>query len=209
MAEGRVGALEPEGTYDGLRFSGAMAADIGDAAVPAVIDCTLASFLGCGLDAIAAESLVLDRARLTGTDLTGCSLAEVSLAGATLDDVRVTASRLGAATAIDSVLRVVEFDGCRIDYLNLRGAQWRDVTFRDCRIGVFDAADARLTRLAFPGTAVASLDLRHARLQDVDLRGARLRGIAGVEHLAGATMDLDQIAGLAAAFASSIGIRLE
>lgn len=202
LAEARLSVFEREGSYDTLCCEGQRVP------LDERLDWTLTTFLDCGLNGLNLGQVALDHARMTNTDVESCGMVKLSLVGASVFSCSFASSRLGSLDAMDGVFKAVEFVGCRIGYLNLRAASWQDVRFTDCRIEEFDAVDAELKRLALPGTTIDSINLQHARLTDVDLRGATLSSIKGVEHLAGVTMTLDQIADLAPAIAASIGIRL-
>ena len=107
------GALEPDGAYDEVRFSGAdlLGADAGGA-----------RFLDCLLD-----GADLTEAHLKDTRWTDCRLDRVrgvgtELVGATLQDCVLVEPRLGAVAAYGSSWRRVTVRGGKVDYLNLRGA---------------------------------------------------------------------------------------
>jgi hypothetical protein len=63
-----------------------------------------------------------------------------------------------------------------------------------------------LQHIAFPGCDLSTANLSQVRCQDVDLREARLDGLQGVGALAGATIDVDQVFGLAPALAVALGL---
>lgn len=203
LRDERLSAIESEGSYDTARFEG-QRMEVDDR-----LDATLASFLDCAFEGLSLGTLALDHAHMNGGLMADCGMVHLSAMGASLSSSAFRDSRFGSVDAMESTLRSVEFVGCRIGYLNLRAARWQDVVFRNCRIDQFDAGDATLKRIAFPRTSIGALDLRHATITDVDLRDAKLESIQGVEHLRGTTMTLDQIADLAAAIATSIGIRLQ
>ena len=201
--EERVMAMEGEGYYDKHEVEEQILR------LGASGDWSVASCLDCELHSRSLGSLRMDHASMTTSAVGSCGVVRLSLAESSVFDCSFSGSRFGSLEAAGSVLRSVLFEGCRIGYLNLREATWRDVSFRDCRIETFDAIGASLTRIDFPGCTIGSLSLQHAKNTDVDLRQSTIRGIVGAEHLAGTTMDIDQIADLAPAFAASIGIRTQ
>ena len=200
LHEARFSLLEREGSYDSARFFDQNWEDL---------DALLATFLDCVFEQSQASSLTLDRAHIGHTMFAACGVAQLHAAGAGFADCLFTGCRFGLFAAMESSMRSVEMRDCHIGYLNLRDATWRDARFVDCVIDEFDAVGAQLTRVAFPGTRIESINLQHATVGDVDLRGVQLRRIEGVEYLRGTTMSLDQIADLAAAFATSLGIRVD
>lgn len=202
LAEMRMGAVEPEGSYDTIRIEGQHAAD-------AISDWTLTTFLDCSLENLTFETVLFDHAAITSTRFAGCGMVHSSFVNASICSSTFEHCRFGACDAWDCETRSVIFTGCRFGYLNLRGAKWHDVVFQDCVIDDFDAAHAVLGRIAFPGTTIHAINLQHAVADDVDLRGAELQEIHDVAGLRGTTMLVDQISQLAQSFAASLGIRLE
>lgn len=82
------------------------------------------------------------------------------------------------------------------------------------RIGLADGDARRLPRigdrddLGFDGSDLAGADFSNARCSAVDLRGARLDGLRGMVSLAGATIGVDQVLGLAPALAQALGLHV-
>ncbi|MFC7432135.1 MULTISPECIES: pentapeptide repeat-containing protein [unclassified Agrococcus] len=170
------------------------------------------------LDELALSECVVERWQATGARLRHARIAESRierLDAATLDasrsawrDVEIVASRIGSIDLSDASIRSLVLVGCKLGHVNLRAARVRDLTVRDCTVDVLDVGDAELERVAFPGSTVATLELPRARLRHVDLRGLEPRAVSPVAALAGATIDRDQLALLAPAFADHLGIRV-
>ena len=146
-----------------------------------------------------------------------CQLGKRSQAAAAVLDasrstwreVELLGSRLGALDLYDAEIRSTRIVGSRIGWFNLRGSTLEDVVLEDCTLEELDLSGATATRVRLRGCRVDSLLLAGARLQDVDLRGLEVGSIANLEALAGATLDAEQVAALATAFASHLGIRVE
>ena len=64
LAEMRMGAVEPEGSYDTIRIEGQHAAD-------AISDWTLTTFLDCSLENLTFETVLFDHAAITSTRFAG------------------------------------------------------------------------------------------------------------------------------------------
>ncbi|MEE1296444.1 MAG: hypothetical protein UHD09_06335 [Bifidobacterium sp.] len=165
-----VGAIETEGSYDGVAFSPLVAgvaaypedaAYTGSAASAAAadpaLDAALCSFLDCTFADLDAARTTLDAAHLQHCLWRACNLTQLTAVRAGVAETRFDGVRIGALEAMDASLTSLAFEHCRIGYLNLRGAIARDVTFTDCLIDEFDATDARLQRVAFPTTRIGTL----------------------------------------------------
>lgn len=189
-----------ESTYDGIRFESNPDQDLHG---------LLCTFLDCTFAQLRTDRADLDQSHVQHCCFDTCSITDLTAVRAQCAETTFDGCRIGAFDAMDGSWTSLVFSNCRIGYLNLRAATWRDIVFRDCLIDDFDAADARLTRIAFPGTTIGRLSTRHARLEHVDLREAQLRQVEGVEHLRGAVMGAAQVMDLAAAFAASLGIRVD
>jgi uncharacterized protein YjbI with pentapeptide repeats len=194
------GALEPDGAYDEVRFSGAdlLGADAGGA-----------RFLDCLLD-----GADLTEAHLEDTRWTDCRFERIrgvgtELVEATLQDCEWLEPRLGAVAAYGSSWRRVTVRGGKVDYLNLRAARLREVRFEDCVLLEPDFADATLTDVAFDGCVLTTAQWSKATLSKVDLSGARLVAPQGLTSLRGATIGRLQLMELADAFADQLGIRVK
>lgn len=192
-------ALIPEETYDNVQIS--------SSCQNANVDASGCSFLDCVFSNIHASQLQLNQAHFQHCSMQQCSVEHFHTVRAGIHSTAIADCRIGAMDIMDSSIQSVEFVRCRISYMNARMATFKDVMFRDCIIDDCDASQANLTRVAFSGTTITTLDFNHANLADVDLRKAQLHEIAGVQWLRNTTMTITQIADLAHAFATSLGIR--
>jgi uncharacterized protein YjbI with pentapeptide repeats len=138
---------------------------------------------------------------LVRCDLSGCDFSESVWQRVTLTDCRATSLELAQST-----LRDVTFSDCRVDDANFRMAKLLRTRFESCSLTSSDFGAAGLEHIAFPGCDLSSADLSQVRCQDVDLRDARLDGLKGVGSLLGATIDVDQVFGLAPALAVALGL---
>jgi uncharacterized protein YjbI with pentapeptide repeats len=194
------GALEPDGAYDEVRFTGA---DLVGANAPG------ARFLDCLLD-----GADLTEAHLEDTRWTDCRLVRVrgvgtQLADASLQDCELAEPRLGAVAAYGSSWRRVTVRGGKVDYLNLRGARLREVRFEDCVLLEPDFAEASMIDVTFDGCVLTAAQWSKATLSQVDLSGARLVAPQGLTSLRGAAISRVQLIELADAFADQLGIRVK
>ncbi|WP_326729200.1 pentapeptide repeat-containing protein [Streptomyces phaeochromogenes] len=194
------GGLEPDGDYDGLRFSDVdfVGQDGGGA-----------RFMDCALVGCAVDETRLRRARVLDSVLTGMRGVGTDLGSSTFRDVEIVDARLGGVQLHGAVLERVVVRGGKIDYLNLREARLRDVVFDGCVLVEPDFGGARLERVEFVDCVLKGADLSGATLVDVDLRRAAEVGFArGVDRLAGAVISPAQLMDLAGVFAAEMGVRV-
>ncbi|HLQ80540.1 MAG TPA: pentapeptide repeat-containing protein [Brachybacterium sp.] len=163
----------------------------------------------CELRGAAAHSAVLKHCRLIETRIERLHAPVLEAIRSTWRDVELSGSRLGALDICDAELRSLRITSSKFDWINLRSSTLEDVLVEDCTIEELDLSGAAASRVAFRNCRVGRLALAHARLEDVDLRGLEIGSIGNLEGLAGATLDAQQVAALAPAFAHHLGIRLE
>ncbi|HEY5031986.1 MAG TPA: pentapeptide repeat-containing protein [Actinomycetes bacterium] len=192
-------ALEVDGDYDGLELRGLdLSGQRG----------SQARFLDCEMHDCRLDDVQLRRARIGDTVLTDLRSVSLDVADSAWRDCVVRGSRIGAFVAPGATMTRLHVVGGKIDFVNLRGAHLVDVTFEGCRLGDVDCSRADLTRVAFPGCQVERLDVSSARLAEVDLSRAELHELSGLAQLAGAVISQGQLADLAPAFATHLGVRV-
>lgn len=192
--------LRAEDTHDAVRVTG------GDVSGR---DLTGTTFTECELDGVTAHETSLSSARLIETRIERLNAPVLRATRSTWRHVEMAGSRLGALDLDDAEVRQVHIVGSKIGWLNLRAATLEDVLLEDCTLEELDLTGASAARVAFVNCRAGSVALAHARLQDVDLRGLEMGGISNIEGMAGATLDAQQVAMLAPAFASHLGVRIE
>ncbi|MCX4906636.1 pentapeptide repeat-containing protein [Streptomyces sp. NBC_00878] len=194
------GGLEPDGDYDGLRFSDV---DFGGQ------DGGGARFMDCALTGCAVDETRLHGARVLDSVLSGIRGVGTDLGSSTFRDVEVVDARLGGVQLHGAVLERVVVRGGKIDYLNLREARLRDVVFEGCVLVEPDFGGARLERVEFVDCVLKGADFSGVSLVDVDLRRAAEVGFTrGVDRLAGAVISPAQLVDLAGVFAAELGVRV-
>ncbi|BCL28928.1 pentapeptide repeat-containing protein [Streptomyces aurantiacus] len=194
------GELEPDGDYDGLRFTDVdfVGQDGGGA-----------RFMDCALTGCAVDETRLHHARVLDSVITGMRGVGTDFGSATFRDVEVVDARLGGVQLHGAVLERVVFRGGKIDYLNLREARIRDVVFEGCVLVEPDFGGARLERVEFVDCVLKGADFSGVSLTDVDLRRAAAVDFArGVDRLAGAVISPAQLLDLAGVFAAEVGVRV-
>ncbi|GAA1645000.1 MULTISPECIES: pentapeptide repeat-containing protein [Brevibacterium] len=204
LAQGLLGDIGSDEFLEGLDFTDLDLAEA-DAKGATFLDSALTRVTFGGSDGHAD----LTGARLSGVRLTDSRADTLMMPRANLVHTEVSGCRIGAGVCYDSVWEKVVIDNCRISYLNLRSAKLTDVEFRGCAIDELDLDMATATRVAFPGSTVGSLQLAGSTLRSVDLRGLAPHRITGIQALRGATIDDQQLMVFAELFARELGIIVE
>jgi uncharacterized protein YjbI with pentapeptide repeats len=149
------------------------------------------------------------RARLVDVELVRCDLSGCDFSESVWQRVRLVDCRASAIELPQSNLRHVTFVDCKLDDANFRLGQLHHVGFDGSVLGGADLVGAQLDDVSFAGSDLAGADFSNARCSAVDLRGARLDGLRGVAALAGATIGVDQLFGLAPALAQALGLNVK
>jgi uncharacterized protein YjbI with pentapeptide repeats len=153
----------------------------------------------------------LERCDLTRTAFVDCTLEDVRLVGTVAAnsqwrDSALRASLLAGTDLAGSQLRRVTIIDCKLETVNLRGADLREVVFEGCTVAHLDLGEATLDRCVFRDCRLSALDLTKASLTGTDFRTSQLDVHRGHLSLAGATIDVDQLLGLAPGIATELGI---
>ena len=194
------GALEDEGHYDGILFSGLSLAGS---------NADHARFMECAFADVTLDEVTLRKSRLSDVWLRDVRLLSADLAGSGwLDSTFVGCSGAGIQ-AFDASFQRVTFADCKLDSWNFRGATLTDVAFDHCLLRDTDFNGAKLKRVTFGGCTLTRADFSRVTLQKADLRGAELDITAGYESLRGAIMTTAQLISIAPVLAQQIGIDIK
>jgi uncharacterized protein YjbI with pentapeptide repeats len=190
-------ALEPGADLEGADFADV---DLGGR------DATGASLDGCRLVRCELDGLQLTRARIRHTLLDDVRASDLRLGDATLDEVLVTGSRIGAISASGAEWREVRLRATRSNLVDLRGTTLANVVLEECVIDDLDLSGSDVRGMRLPGTTIATLTVEEARLQELDLTGARIAAVRGVGSLRGTAVTTGQLLDLAPLLAAHLGI---
>ncbi len=185
--------------------------DVEDAEVTGlsgVVEAGRTIFTACRVPGIDADRMVLTDARLADVVLDSPRITSLEGRGVRMRRVLVVGGRLGSCDLGEADLEGVEFRGVRIDYLGLARAALEDLAFVDCRIGTLDLPGATVSRVALRDCRADEVGTDHLRANDLDLRGLDAGRWTSVAGLRGATMTVDQVAGLLPDLARHVGIDL-
>ena len=165
-----------------------------------------ATFTGCRIARCHLDGLDLRQSRVSDSLLVDNDATSVDASDATWRDSIVSGGRLGALIAAGATWTGVRLRGLKLDYLDLSGAKVSGVAFEEVVIGELELAEADLRSVRFELSAIEHLSASSARFTDVDLSGARLRTIAGIASLRGATISPEQLIDVAPLLAAHVGI---
>jgi uncharacterized protein YjbI with pentapeptide repeats len=192
--------LQPDLRAEGLRIEGA---DLSGRDLTGLVTDE------CELVGMRADHLILDAARMLETRIDHLDAPVLDARRATLRDVEVLSSRIGAFEGFDAGLEAVRIVDAKLGWVNLRGAKLVNVVFEGCRFDELDLTDAAATRVAFHDCHAASVAFAHAHLQDVDLRGLEFSSLSNLDGMAGATLSTQQATMLATDLAAHLGIQVK
>jgi uncharacterized protein YjbI with pentapeptide repeats len=200
LAQGLAGDLGSNASVDRLDFA-AFDTDILRLDYASVSESVFAGVL--------ADEAELRSVRIVDSVLAGLNVPVLRAARSTWKDVWLRDSRIGSAEIYESGLRAIHIENCKLGYVNLRASRLFDVQFTNCTFDELDLGGAQAERISFDGCSIRSLDLQNAGVKDFDLRGADVQEVAGIRNLAGVTINSMQLAMLAPAIASSLGLVVE
>ncbi|EGD53437.1 pentapeptide repeat-containing protein [Gordonia neofelifaecis] len=163
----------------------------------------------CELSNLTIDSVELGGGRIFDSVLAGINAPRLSAARASIRNVRLRGSRVGAFDLFEGKVRSLVVEDSRLGLVNLRGSDVRDVVFRDCRIDELDLSEAAVARMSFENCTVRALEVHRSTLIDVDLRGADIETVRHLDGLRGAVVDSDQVVQFAAHFAAHLGLVVE
>ena len=171
---------------------------------------------GCGSGSVASTACSstarsFARAELRDVAIDGGSWANASAVESVLRRVQFRNTRLTGAVFANATLDDVVFEDCRLDLASFRFAKLTRVRFERCRLDEADLYEARFESAAFSDCSLASASLAAATFVDTELRGCDLTAVGNPEQLRGVRMpwaDVVEAAGVLAAAARDPGRRL-
>jgi uncharacterized protein YjbI with pentapeptide repeats len=173
-----------------------------------------------GLD---VTGLRIDETLLVGCDLSGASLADPELTdavlaepnlanavirGGSLTRVLVSGGRLTGAQWAETRIHDTVWRNAAADLSAFRLAELVRATFDSCNLREADFTGARCSWVRFHDCDLTGAVFSKARFANSELRHCRLGAIEGVAGLAGTSMELDAVLGLAPQLADTLGIHL-
>jgi uncharacterized protein YjbI with pentapeptide repeats len=158
------------------------------------------------LSGLEAPGARLEALRLLDCEVRGCNLANVRAPRASIVRASFATCRMTGLQLPDAHLRDVAFRDCRIDLASFAGAHFERVSFEDCVLAGSDFLETQLASVRFVRCRLAEADLRGARVEGCELRRCELSGLHGLESLAGAAMEWEDIIANAGTLAAALGI---
>ena len=156
----------------------------------------------------------LSAARLPHLELRNCSLRACNLANLHARGARDDRERAAepGCVPVEARLTDVVISGCRVDLASFGGTRMERVTLEKegaaARWRRPTSSRRRLDNVRFHGCDLRAVDLRGARLRNTEHRRSELIELQGIESLRGASLEWETIVGMAAVWATALGIKV-
>ncbi|WP_216843371.1 pentapeptide repeat-containing protein [Phytoactinopolyspora alkaliphila] len=200
LLEPHDGPLRPGAEYDTVLFD---SLDFQDA------EASGARFMECAFTTVTFSGGSV-RCRFNEVWLRAVRVVGAELIEADWLDTTVLSSAFSGIEAYSSQFRRVVFEDCKFDSVNFRAAQFSDVVFEGCLLDEVDWSGAHLSGVSFPRSTLRGVRMPGVTMERVDFRGAAQLHLAdGYGSLRGATVDGDQLAGIAPMLAAELGITVD
>ena len=153
-------------------------------------------------------SLSLERPQLADVEVSDCDLSGVVMSSFAVRRARLLRTRLRECVWGGGLLQDVSFDECPTEQLGLRFTTLQRVTFADCALAGADFYGATFDRVTFTRCDLTRAHFDAASVKQLTLHRCDLAAVTGALSLRGASVDLDDLPGLAPSLAREIGIQL-
>ena len=151
--------------------------------------------------------LELDRPQLVDVTADSCDLSGVVMSAYAARRAKVVRTRIRDCVWGGGIIQDATFDECPSERWSLRFSTLQRVVFTDC---VFVAADfygVTFDKVTFERCDLSGAHFDNATVKELTMRSCMLLGVTGALSLRGATLDLDDLPGLAPSLAREAGIR--
>jgi uncharacterized protein YjbI with pentapeptide repeats len=180
-------------------------------------------YAGLDLSGRGAESLEMERCKLSDTKLSGlrvakssftettfvnCDLANAGARDTSLLEVELKDSRMTGSSWSECAFRDTTVEQCRADLTTFRFSRFRRTVFRKCNLRGADFQNADLTGTSFEGCDLRNAKFSNAKMAKTRFADCDLLGISGVTSFAGAIIDSDDLQSLAFSLAGALGITI-
>lgn len=152
--------------------------------------------------------VTLDRPELTDVELSDCDLSGVVLTAYVVRRAKLARTRIRDCVWGGGLVQDVSFAECPTSSLSMRMATLQRVSFVDCDLSGADFYGATFDQVRFEGCNLERAAFDTATVKAMELTRCELAGVTGALALAGAVMDMDDLAALAPSLAREVGIRL-
>ena len=152
--------------------------------------------------------LELDRAQVVDVRLDACDVSGVVMSAYAVRRAQVAQTRIRDCVWGGGILQDVTFGGCPTERLSLRFSTLQRVTFTDCSLVGADFYGVTFDRVRFERCDLSGAHFDNATVKDLTLTACSLLGLSGALSLRGATVDFDDLPGLAPSLAREAGLRI-
>lgn len=147
-------------------------------------------------------------------DAVNCEIKNTNLSGSKFPSsnwraVTIDGSRCSGLELQDSVLKNIKFSNSKLDIVNFRQSKIEGMVFENCVLDDVDFYGASLKNVEFIGCTISKITFQSAKMINVDLSESTIEAIQGISSLKGATINYDQLTGLAPYFAAEAGIKIK
>ena len=151
--------------------------------------------------------LELDRPQLVDITVDGCDLSGVAMSSYAARRAKVVRTRIRDCVWAGGIMQDCAFDECPSERWSVRFSTLQRVTFTDCAFVEGDFYGATFDKVTFERCDLSGAHFDSANVKELTLRSCTLLGVTGAMNLRGASVDLDDLAGLAPSLAREVGIR--
>jgi uncharacterized protein YjbI with pentapeptide repeats len=152
--------------------------------------------------------LELDRPQLLDVRLESCDVSGVVMSSYAVRRSAAVESRLRDCVWGGGILQDVTIERCPTQRLSLRFSTLQRVVFTDCDLTGADFYGVTFDKVTFTGCDLSGAHFDSATVKELTLSRCVLLGVTGALALRGATVDLDDLPGLAPSLAREAGIRI-
>lgn len=164
-----------------------------------LFDVTLSDQRFVGLD--------LERPQLVDVAVDGCDLSGIAMSSYAGRRAKVLRTRIRDCVWAGGIMQDCSFDECPSERWSLRFSTLQRVTFTDCAFVEGDFYGVTFDKVTFERCDLTRAHFDSASVKELTLRSCTLLGVTGAMHLRGASIDLDDLAGLAPSLAREVGLR--
>jgi len=152
-------------------------------------------------------SLELDRPQLVDLTVDGCDLSGVVMSSYAVRRAKVLRTRIRDCVWGGGIMQDCTFDECPSERWSLRFSTLQRVTFTDCAFTGGDFYGVTFDKVIFERCDLSGAHFDSATVKELTIRSCTLLGVTGALSLRGASVDLDDLPGLAPSLAREAGLR--
>lgn len=149
----------------------------------------------------------LDRPQLVNLTVDSCDLSGVVMSSYAARRAKVMRTRIRDCVWAGGIMQDCGFEDCPSERWSLRFSTLQRVAFTDCAFVAGDFYGVTFDKVTFERCDLSGAHFDNATVKELTLRSCTLLGVTGAMSLRGASVDLDDLAGLAPSLAREAGLR--